>query len=209
MIYAIGDIHGCLKTLQALLKKLPYQKDDLLVFLGDYIDRGPDSKGVLEFLMQFMHEHPHVVYLRGNHEEMCVRALKTQSKEAYAHWFENAGEATLNSYHGQFDGVHALMLQSLPLTYETDEYFFCHAGVDANFPLYEQPKETLLWMRKPFIHSTVDYGKVIVFGHSYMEKVLITPNKIGLDTGCSQGKKLSAIALPTLEVYDHVCVDSI
>ena len=207
MIYAIGDIHGCLKTLKALLKKLPYQPDDLLVFIGDYIDRGPDSKGVLEFLMQFMYEHPHVVYLRGNHEQLCLDALKNKSEDAYAQWLRNGGGATLSSYHGQFDGAHALMLQSLPLTYETDQYFFCHAGVDANFSLEEQPKDALLWMREPFIHSTVDYGKVIVFGHTQFKSVLMTANKIGIDTGCVSGRKLSAVALPSLEVFDVDCLD--
>lgn len=209
MIYAIGDIHGCIKTLKALMAKLPYTPDDLLVFMGDYIDRGPDSKAVVDYLLDLSQHHDKLVLLRGNHEQMALDAMRAAEGRTDLDWYlaPNGAKATLKSYGGALHPAHAFMFQSLLLCYETDDYFFCHAGVDANFPLHKQPKETLLWMREPFIHSTLDYGKKIVFGHTQLEEVLITPNKIGIDTGCVKGRKLSAIQLPTEQVFSVDCLD--
>ena len=204
MIYAIGDIHGSLKTLDALLAKLPYEAEDTLVFLGDYIDRGPDSRGVIERLIQLLDEHENLVFLRGNHEQLCLDAMRAgPGTEAWKTWMDprNRGDATLDSYGGYPDASHLLMMTSLPFFYETDEYFFCHAGVDPLYPLHQQPRDTLLWMREPFIQSSLDYGKKIVFGHTMMEEVFITHNRIGVDSGCGKQRKLSAVALPSMQVY--------
>ncbi len=207
MIYAIGDVHGCCKTLKALMQKLPYEPDDLLVFMGDYIDRGPDSRGVLEYLIELLDRHRKLVYLRGNHEQMCLDALKGGQADDMALWVQNGASATLKSYDGHMDAGHVWMLDAMPLWYETEDYFFCHAGVDPRFSLDQQPKEALLWMREPFIESQQNFGKQVVFGHTVLKQVWVTANKIGIDTGCVYGRKLSAIALPDQHVFEEPCCD--
>lgn len=127
-IVAIGDIHGCVQSLKALWKKLEPYKDHTHVFIGDYIDRGPDSKGVVDFLLEVQDERESV-FLKGNHELMLLNSLSTVNKK---HWILNGGQTTLDSYnieyaHGLPDN-HLEFYLGLKLYYETDDYFFVHAG---------------------------------------------------------------------------------
>ncbi|HET9870388.1 MAG TPA: metallophosphoesterase family protein [bacterium] len=217
MIYAIGDIHGCLKQLQDLLAQLPLGPDDELVFLGDYIDRGPDSKGVLDYLLK--ERQPHWHFLRGNHEQMLLDWLGTPNPLAASNWLLNGGHQTLQSYipkdkmdEVRGEGIHVLLqsyiphthvefLNALPLTYDTPEAFFCHAGINLDKPLADQEADDLLWIRRKFLQDPRPTPKLVVHGHTPVEKLDLTRDRINLDTGCVYGGALTALALPERKAY--------
>ncbi len=217
MIYAIGDIHGCLKQLKELIGQLPLKSEDELVFLGDYIDRGPDSKGVLDFVCE--NQKPNWHFLKGNHEQMILEWLGTPNSLAAANWLLNGGHQTLQSYvpkekldEVRGEGAHILLqsyiphthvefLNALPLTYETQDAFFCHAGVNLDNPLNAQAADDLLWIRRKFIQDPRPTPKLIVHGHTPVETVDTTRDRINLDTGCVYGNYLTAMSLPDKKIY--------
>lgn len=206
-IYAIGDIHGCYDKLTALMEKIDIDfESDTLVFLGDYIDRGHQSFEVVEYLIQLKRQHPHTVFLKGNHEEMLEKYLAGTDKITY---LVNGGQQTLESYLNrprQLDEplipeTHMTFFKSLQLYHETDHYVFVHAGLKKTVPLAEQKSEDLLWIRQKFIGSKEDFGKLVVFGHTPLPEPLLQPNKIGIDTGAVYGNKLTCVRLPELVFY--------
>jgi serine/threonine protein phosphatase 1 len=217
LIYAIGDIHGCLKQLQDLMAQLPLRPEDEVVFLGDYIDRGPDSKGVLDYLVK--EQKPNWRLLRGNHEQMLLDWLGTPNSLAASNWLLNGGHQTLQSYvpkekldEVRGEGAHILLqsyiphthvelLNALPLTYETPDYFFCHAGVNLDKPLNEQEADDLLWIRRKFLQDPRPTPKLVIHGHTPIEKVELTKDRINLDTGCVYGGALTALSLPDKKIY--------
>jgi serine/threonine protein phosphatase 1 len=217
MIYAIGDIHGCLGPLLELLAQLRVRPEDELVFLGDYIDRGPDSKGVLDYLAAERKPNWHL--LRGNHEQMLIDWLGTTNPLAASNWLLNGGHQTLQSYvpkerldEVRGEDIHALLkdsispahvelLNALPLTYETPDYFFCHAGVNLDRPLDAQEADDLLWIRRKFLDDPRPTPKLVVHGHTPVEKVDLSRDRINLDTGCVYGGFLTAISLPDKKIY--------
>jgi serine/threonine protein phosphatase 1 len=169
-ILAIGDIHGCSRALKALLIVVAPTRDDLLITLGDYVDRGPDSKGVLDCLLE-LDRTVQLIPLRGNHEEMMVMARSGLDRRM---WLASGGEATLQSYGRRsddpdFDPVpeaHYAFLEDRCLNwYETDKHFFVHANAYADLPLAEQPPYMLLWERidGPVRHVS---GKTMICGHT-------------------------------------------
>lgn len=205
-LIAIGDIHGCLKTLKALWKTLRDYPDALLIFVGDYIDRGPDSKGVVDFLLQKQHERE-CVFLRGNHEQMLLDAYKTG--DAYG-WMVNGGEATLSSYGNDIrvtelpENHLEFYKQTLPY-YETKDYFFVHAGAQPEKTLAECKKDPsamkfFLWGREHINLYETAWEKVVVFGHTPKKEPIDRKQMIGIDTGCvykkSGFRKLTAVLLP-------------
>lgn len=206
-IYAIGDIHGCYDQLMDLMDRIDIDLEkDTLVFMGDYIDRGPKSCEVATYLLDLAARHPNnVVMLKGNHEEMLENYLTDFDKYTY---LANGGNQTLESYlrrHGELSfpipRSHLDFFDSLRLYYETKHYIFVHAGLRANIPLDMQGPDDLLWIRGPFIQSEVDFGKRVVFGHTPFTEPLVTPNKIGIDTGAVYGNKLTCVRLPEIEFY--------
>ncbi len=217
MIYAIGDIHGCLKPLKSLINKLPLKSQDELVFVGDYIDRGPESKEVVDFLLS--DRKPNWRFLKGNHEQMFLDWLKTSDSTAASNWLLNGGYETLKSYlsidaldeiHGQdikallkpvLPEEHIRFFESLSLTYETSDYFFCHAGVNLDKPLNAQEPEDLLWIRRKFLEDPRPTPKLVIHGHTPIEKVDLSRDRINLDTGCVYGRVLTAVSLPNKKVY--------
>ncbi len=210
-IFAIGDIHGMKDEAVALIESLPIAEQDLVIFLGDYIDRGYDSKGVVEYLLWFREKHPNTIFLRGNHEDMFLSFIEEEfSEEIY---FYNGGEKTLKSYGippSQYHYAkryiplsHLNFLKSLPLYHETEDYIFVHAGLRPGVPLYAQDPEDLLWIRYEFIYSKEDFGKRVIFGHTAFKEPLIMKNKIGIDTGLVYGGKLTALELPDLKFYHN------
>jgi serine/threonine protein phosphatase 1 len=217
MIYAVGDIHGCLKALKELMAKLPLKDEDEVVFLGDYIDRGPDSKGVIDYLLE--NRKPTWHFLKGNHEQMLLEWLGTSNPMAAANWLLNGGNQTLQSYvpkekldEVRGEGAHILLktfiphthlefLNSLLLTYDTPEAFFCHAGVNLDKPLNTQEADDLLWIRRKFILDPRPTTKLIVYGHTPVEETDVSGDRINLDTGCVYGNYLSALALPHRILY--------
>ena len=198
-IFAVGDIHGCLDKLQALMEKIDIDyAEDTLVFLGDYIDRGKNSYEVVEYLLALKNQCHHIVFLKGNHEEMLFNYLSGQDTVTFLF---NGGKQTLQEYTDASGEVfipsrHLSFFNSLQLYYETDDYIFVHAGLKDDVPLERQAADDLLWIRKPFINSSYDFGKLIIFGHTPVPEVLIHDNKIGIDTGAVYGYKLTCIELP-------------
>ena len=207
-IYAIGDIHGNLDLLQRLLEKI--QTDparDQLVFMGDYIDRGPNPKGVVDYVLGFKRlENPQqVICLKGNHEAMFLNFLQGRDLELFLF---NGGLRTLRDYWGEdwdqreqlvLPPEHRKFFEELRLYYETPDYLFVHGGFKPGVPPADQDEEDLLWIRGDFIASMEDFGKKVIFGHTPFKQPLVMPNKIGIDTGAGYGNRLTCLKLPREE----------
>lgn len=208
-IFAVGDIHGCYDKLVAMMKILPWRKDegDLLLFIGDYIDRGPKSREVVDYLVRLRREGGDFVFLKGNHEKMLLDYYIQQKDQML--YVANGGAETIASYVEGGIGRKAFVLPedhlefflSLTLFYETEDYIFVHAGLRDNVPLNEQSEEDLLWIREEFIYSAYDWSKRVIFGHTALEIPFVTPGKIGIDTGAVYGNKLTAVELPRMKFY--------
>lgn len=191
-LLAVGDIHGCRNLLDDLLKEVAPDEGDRLVFLGDYVDRGPDSRGVIDRLLELQQQWPQTVYLRGNHEQMFLDFLEGRGSWPF---FANGGRATLASY-GAADGsgiplTHHAFLRSLPSSYCSGGFIFVHAGLRPGVPLEQQREEDLLWIREEFLASDYDWGKTVVFGHTPRTRPLLAPGRIGIDTGAVYGRQLT------------------
>lgn len=200
---AIGDIHGCSQALQGLVQAIKPQQDDLLIFLGDYVDRGPDSKGVVQMLIE-LQDYCRTVFLLGNHEIMFQGALRGLAPEL---WLQTGGSQTVTSYGGLLENVsarHREFLQRCLPYFETETHLFVHANYLADLPLCEQPESTLFWEhlgdRMPQPHCS---GKHVYCGHTPQEA-----GNIGwyghftcLDTCCFGGYWLSAVEVNTLETW--------
>ena len=209
-IFAIGDIHGCISKLENIIDRIDLDaQNDTLVFIGDYIDRGPDSKGVVDFVLELRESINQVICLLGNHEQMFLDYLhdKNFNKEIF---LVNGGGNTISSYGviETSEGIkvdvpesHMQFFTSLLPYYETDDYIFVHAGLRPNIPLEKQSIEDLIWIRHEFINSSYDFGKIVIFGHTLFSQPLIEPNKIGIDTGAVYGGKLTCIQLPEVKIY--------
>jgi len=206
--FAIGDIHGCLSQLEALWDKIDFDPEkDTLIFIGDYIDRGPDSKEVVDFILD-LKKKLNVICLRGNHEQMLLTYhLYNSYKDFY---LINGGKSTIMSY-GLVDTEmgkridippeHLDFFRGLIPYHETEDYIFVHAGLKPGVDLYKQDPTDMLWIRYDFIDSDYDFGKKIVFGHTPMPKPLFTAGKIGIDTGAVYGGKLTCVQLPEETIY--------
>jgi serine/threonine protein phosphatase 1 len=203
MLYAIGDIHGCARELELLLAKISPGQNDTIVFLGDYIDRGPNSKGVIDLILN-LKSRTHVVALKGNHEQLFLDFLESPQSPGAGVFIINGGAATLASYPGpggsfEIPEGHIEFLYGLQLSYETPTHFFVHAGVPLK-PLDQLTKadeDLMLWSRQPFLSSNYRWEKTIVHGHSPVPKAEIKANRINLDTGCVYNGCLTALELET------------
>ena len=176
----IGDVHGCFNTLQKLLEQLPNGKE--LCFLGDLIDRGPDSKKVV----QFVKDGGHFCVL-GNHEDLALSAhddpLTTYN------WLANGGTTALESYGGEIGPDHLTWFRTLPLTLAQGNFIMSHSNVAGQFGLVDD-KNYILWNRELDIFLTD--GRVNVFGHTPTESPVVGPGHVRIDTGCVFGKTLTA-----------------
>ncbi len=203
-LFAVGDIHGCASKLEALLSKLPIRwKEDYLIFLGDYIDRGEDPKRVVEIILELVNSYPgKVIPLMGNHEWMFLRFLKGIEPEVFLF---NGGDKTLRSYtkEGQLTipEEHMNFFKSLPLFVEMPDYLFVHAGINPRKSLSEQTEMDLLWIRQSFYFYEGKFAKTIVFGHTPFPEILLLEDRIGIDTGCVYGGKLTALMLPDRVIF--------
>lgn len=196
MIYAIGDIHGCLDPLRRLMDKITLSKDDEIVFVGDYIDRGPESKGVIDYLLTL---RDRVTFLMGNHERMFLDFLQGKDRLLFLY---NGGAATLESYGGvgEIPASHLAFLNRLAPYYETPDYLFVHGGIRPGIPVQEQDPQDVLWIREEFYAYSGRYPKTVVFGHTPMREVLMEEDRIGIDTACVYGNKLTCLVLPSREL---------
>jgi serine/threonine protein phosphatase 1 len=213
--YVIGDIHGCSEELRRLLESLRPARGDTLVFLGDYIDRGPDSRGVVSYLLAFQRNHPEIglVFLKGNHEDMLLSFLGLGGDHGDM-FLVNGGKSTLESYglkHDQPSGQDAL--SAIPpehlafyrklATYHVMDCFLCvHAGINPQKSLAEQTEEELLWIRNSFIYRSHPLPYTVCFGHTPQPTVFYDlPYKVGLDTGLVYGNMLTCLEVDEKVLY--------
>ena len=191
-LLAFGDIHGCRTELLALLAQVSPGAGDQLVFLGDYVDRGPDSAGVIDDLLAVRARFPASVFLRGNHEQMLLDVLAGADPTTFLF---NGGGRTIASYEARGGwpppGEHRLFLENLPLLYRSAGFVFVHAGLRPGTPLAEQGADDLLWIRQEFLECPDDWGATVVYGHTPRDAPLFEPGRIGLDTGCVYGGRLT------------------
>jgi len=206
-IFAIGDIHGCYDRMLALMKKIPIDfKKDTLVFMGDYIDRGPQSVEVVDYLIELKKRIPGIIFLKGNHEDMLEKYLNGTDRFTY---LLNGGQQTLDSYLSRSSEAgsnpippeHMDFYKSLRLTYETEDYIFVHAGLRPKISLESQDKDDLLWIRDKFLYSRYDFGKPVIFGHTPLGEPLVQSNKVGIDTGAVYGNALTCVQLPDMVFF--------
>lgn len=207
-LFAIGDVHGCLEELDALIAQLPLTSESTLVFLGDYIDRGPQSRAVIDRLIELQQKH-HVMALRGNHEAMLLEFLEGTDPGRCARFILNGGSSTLADYadaNGRYSipESHLAFFRGLPISYESEGHYFVHAGVPDIHLRELDPNEhadLMMWTRRRFHRSTFRWEKMIVHGHSPVETIEVAPNRINLDTGCVYRNCLSAMEFPSHRAY--------
>ena len=218
-IYAIGDIHGRFDLLEALI---PAIKADLAknrpertveIFVGDFVDRGPQSREVIEWLTTTPPLTDERICLLGNHEEWLLRALEDVS--AMPDWLFNGGGETLKSYGVKAEGFggerllaelqrafrealpqpHYAFISALPRMVDFDPYLFVHAGIRPGVPINLQDPEDLVWIRRPFLDSDQDFGRIVVHGHTPTSRPDIRPNRINIDTGAVFQGRLTCLVL--------------
>lgn len=203
--YVIGDVHGCYEPLLDLLKLIDCSRGTL-IFLGDYIDRGPDSKKIVSLVIQLKKELPRVITLLGNHEAMFLRFLKGEGQQLF---LRSGGRVTLESYgidpgggsnhQSYIPDEHMAFFNNLLLHWEDDQCLYVHAGMRPGIHLSMQTEEWCLWASEEFIKSSWNFGKRIIFGHTVFEKPFVRPEKIGIDTGVVYGGRLTCLVLPDEE----------
>ncbi len=212
-LFAIGDIHGCATELDALLQALPLAAGDMVACIGDYLDRGPDSKAVVDLLLALTQQAGvSTTFLKGNHEDMCLDYLGRGGRWGEA-WLQNGGTATLRSYGldprapgreaaTMLPETHLTFLDALVSAHVAEPYLLVHAGVRPDRAWDDQDEEDLLWIREEFIVPPHRLPYTIVFGHTPQRHVYVQrPYKIGIDTGCVYGGMLTALELPAGVVY--------
>ncbi|MDH3909796.1 MAG: serine/threonine protein phosphatase [Rhodospirillales bacterium] len=220
LVYAIGDSHGCVDRLRALHEAIledaghSAQGRRVAVYLGDYIDRGPDPRGLVALLIEEPLPGFESVHLIGNHEAFLLRFLADRTVAPL--WMMNGGAATCTSYgvdparppeHAEGDDwlqrelkaripeTHLAFFGALRPSHLEGDYLFVHAGVRPGVPLDAQDRADLLWIREPFLSSDEDLGKVVVHGHTPTDAPVVRANRIGVDTGACYGGPLTALVL--------------
>jgi len=218
-VYAVGDIHGRLDLLERLLAMIEgdssrrTEAETLIIFLGDLIDRGPDSRGVVDRLIRFTGERGAIRFLMGNHEEVFLRAVEGDLR-ALRFLLRIGGRATILSYgigdedyrRLGFEDLAALLREKVPEEHvrflsaferwiEVGDYLFVHAGLRPGVPLEEQTMSDLCWIREDFLRHREGFGKMVVHGHSITDEIDQRTNRIGIDTGAFASGKLTAIGL--------------
>lgn len=217
-VYAIGDVHGCDDRLGALHTLIVEDAADrpaekvTIIHLGDYVDRGPQSRQVIERLMRGSPlAGAEMVCLMGNHEALMLKALRPPAGAPRNHvdhaielWLLNGGDRAMDSYGlGRADGrfhvprEHLDWIAALPTHHRIGGYFFCHAGIYPGVPLDQQDDHNLVWIREPFLSSEDDHGAVVVHGHTPIRggHIEVFPNRIGIDTAAVFGGPLTCLVL--------------
>ena len=220
-VYAIGDVHGRLDLLEDLHQQIrdharEYQIDRrVVVHIGDYIDRGYQSRQTIDYLLGTPLPGFDMINLLGNHERTLLEFLDDIA--VGRGWLRYGGRETLFSYGIEWDrGLaededcllriqgelrrrlperHRAFFSGLPLTHQEGDYLFVHAGVRPGVPLEQQAPDDLIWIRDEFLNSTADHGKVVVHGHSISEQPVLRPNRVGIDTGAFATGRLTCLVL--------------
>lgn len=218
-VYAVGDVHGRLDLLAALAEAIEAEIDEAerdgtevhIVLLGDLVDRGPDSSGVIDFAKAWR-KRRNVRILIGNHEEMFFDSF--ESKDVLRHFLRHGGRETLMSYgmarkefgKMSLEEIQKKMAEVVPLKHRKfiskfedmvkfGDYLFVHAGISPGVPLEEQKKRALRWIREPFLSHDEPHGFVVVHGHTITSEPEETSNRIGIDTGAYASGRLTALVL--------------
>ena len=227
-VYAVGDIHGRADLLAALHDRIV---DDsaaaagrkVLVYLGDYVDRGPSSFDVVDLLIEAPLEGFEIVHLKGNHEDFLLRFLEEdpgktpeENLDEADLWFINGGDATLHSYKvplltlpfglagletarrafaAALPPSHMTFFRGLEMFHVEGDYLFVHAGIRPGVPLDEQDDADLLWIREGFLDSDADFGHMVVHGHTPEAETDVRPNRIGIDTGAVFTGRLTCLVV--------------
>lgn len=211
-IFAVGDIHGCYEKLVNLMNRLPFDlHSDMLIFLGDYINRGSQSREVIEYLLKLKAQCKNIIFLKGNHEHALLQYAQTKDQE-YLWVLRSMGiEPTLKSYSdAEFKSLsdleflppsHLDFFNGLLPYYRTDDYLFIHAGVIPGEDPDECSLDRLLTVRDTFLKFKQQLGFTVVFGHTTFEMPLLAPERIGIDTGAVYGNMLTAVLLPDLRFF--------
>lgn len=222
-VYAIGDVHGRSDLLTRLFAQIDAERaanprtKEHLILLGDLIDRGPDSRGVLDLLLDRRATDPTLKLLSGNHEEMLLMLLDGAT-EHWADWLRFGGaecaesynldplelyamppEAAIERLRAAMPEAHLALLRDLDSYLAVGDYIFVHAGIRPGVPIERQLRRDLHWIRAPFLRSTTDHGAMIVHGHSISEEPEIRPNRIGIDTGAYASGRLTALCIDGAE----------
>lgn len=208
-LIAIGDVHGCAQSLDALVEKLALTDDDHLIFVGDYIDRGPDSKGVVDLLFK-LRDGYRCTFLRGNHEALMLDYLDQGEFEL---WRMNGGIETLESYRSEEGKIeipesHIRLVRETELYYDTEEFFFVHAGLRPDMSVADNiehgDEHTFLWERSHLDAGDLEWEKTVVCGHTPHSEPINEEKLILIDTGCVYHRHprmgtLTAVRLPERE----------
>jgi serine/threonine protein phosphatase 1 len=210
-IFAVGDIHGCHRNLVELMTRLPFdRRRDTLVFLGDYINRGPRSREVIDYLLDLQADCDRTVFLMGNHEHALLGYAASGDVEML-HLLRGIGvEATLKSYGNAtvrslrdlsfLSPSHLAFLQSLVFSFRSGNFLFVHADTEPGGNDLRHPEQLLSSRRLAGAGVRPD-GDVVVFGHTAFQTPLVAPGRIGIDTGACHGNLLTAVELPALRFY--------
>ncbi|MEO6014090.1 MAG: metallophosphoesterase family protein [Devosia sp.] len=214
-IYAIGDVHGCIDQLVALEAKiaddgLNFDGEKWLVTVGDYVDRGPSSRAVIDHVMGAAPRGFRRFALAGNHEQVMLDFLDNPAATAW--WLDEGGKETLASYGVELDypplrshepvrqlvnaaipEAHRRFIEELPVYLSVPGWLFVHAGIRPGLPLSSQVDEDLMWIRAPFLTSQLTGGLRVVHGHTPARDIVTTPHRIGIDTHCFHTGRLSAV----------------
>ncbi len=204
--YAISDIHGCSEQLKSLLKKI---KDfDKLIFLGDYIDRGPNSKEVIDIIRDLQNKYgDKIITLIGNHEDLCLKAYDNYD---YCLWRNpgNGGSQTLKNFNGDVPVEYLNWMRNLKLYYEDDYFYYVHAGLRPHVEIEDNDRDDIIWIRYDFLLSDYKFKKRVIHGHTPGENVIYRDNRVNIDTGCVFGYKLSAIKIEGAEITNVISVEN-
>jgi serine/threonine protein phosphatase 1 len=218
--FIIGDVHGCSKTLEYMLyQRLNITKEDNIYFLGDYIDRGSDSKGVIDIILDLQDSNYQVFPLRGNHEEMLLDSIN--SDDAFYQWKRNGANHTLDSFNiinpNFLDKKYLYFFKNLKYYFELDEFILVHAGMNFDIINPFSDLKSMVWTRYPYIDLKKTHGKRLIVGHTPLpfkaiEASLQTP-QIYIDGGCVYAKSyeslgnLVALELNSMELYTVYSLD--
>ncbi|MEK3719762.1 metallophosphoesterase family protein [Paenibacillus sp. FSL H8-0034] len=225
----ISDIHGCYEPFNQLLDLMSYEpKVDQLILLGDYVDRGPHSKEVVEQIRKMVQDDG-VIALRGNHDQRFIDIVRTEDHLVSSKFVDHGGKQTMMSYlnidtidyamiHEELEtfkqlvrtehAAHVAFLESLPYYYEAPAHIFVHAGLDPKYVDWQnQPTREFMYIKEPFFKNKTVVNKVVVFGHTKTKDIQGTPDiwfggdKIGVDGGCAFGMQLNGLEITDTDTY--------
>ena len=221
--YAIGDVHGRLDLLKTLIDRIAEDRRErpcdrvFTVLLGDLMDRGPDSAGVIEYLLQMRNVLPNPIFLMGNHEEMFLRVLDRDTAQ-FRDWLRFGGYECAQSYgvevgrlalldppeaaamvRSAVPDAHIAFVESFVDSFQFGDYLFVHAGIRPGVAVKDQSIQDLRWIREEFLDSTVDHPFMVVHGHTISDQPEERPNRIGIDTGAYISGNLTSLCLEGVE----------